>query len=963
MGKKAIKTIVGVGLIATGVGAALGASLLVSAAVGVAIGTIAAVKQMTPKMPPIPTFTAGPGDGSAPIGPIGGASGAGVGAGLRGQTVSSRSPLSTHKIIYGRTRTGGAIVHMEATGSNRYLHMIIAIAGHDIDAFEKVFFDDAEITLDGGGVGFSGKARVQYKLGGDDQTAFTSLVSESKAGWTNNHRLRGRAAAYIRLEYDQDKFPSGIPNISFLVRGKKLYDPRSATTAWSANPALIAADYLSSTRYGLGASFFNEIDQTILISAANICDEDVNLSGGGTENRYEAHGVVDTSNTPEQVLNQILSAMNGTAVYVGGKWKIISGAYRTPTLTFDENDLTGGIRVQSLLSRRDTFNCVKGVFSSRIDNYIATDFPPIISNTFIAQDSGEKVFKSIELTMTTSAAMAQRLAKIELLRSRQQIAVSMPMKLSALQMTVGDVVYINNTRMGWTNKTFEVISLNITVQEIIGVDVELREISTDVFDWSTSEEQAFDPAPNTNLPDAFTALAPGLSLSDRLEIVNQQVASILVAEVSGGDLLARNYEVEVKKQSDTVWTSLGQSTGTIFEFPFVEDSVVYEVRARVINSFGVRSAFTTASHQIVGQTAPPQNVTNFSLNIVGNTAHFSWEAVSDLDLSHYKIRYSSQTTGATYSNAVDLIPRISRPATFATAAAMTGTYFIKAYDKSGIASPAAAEIVALIDSIEGLNVIEVIEEQPAFVGQKTNVVALENLLLLDTAFFFDSATGNFDDGVGLFDGGGGNVALSGEYEFEDYVDLSYVYTSRVTASIESTRIDYVNTFDSPSGNFDDRQGLFDGDESTYDDVSVGFFVATTYDDPAGTPTWTAWRPFFVGDYTARAFKFKVILTTEDPQATPAVSFLSVTIDMPDRVTSADNITSGTDAGGKVVTFVKAFKVTPALGVAAQDLQQGDFYEITTKSPSGFTIRFKDSGGTVVNRTFDYVAKGYGALIP
>ena len=939
MGKKELTTIVGIGLIATGVGAAFGASLLISAAVGVTIGTIAAVKQMTSKLANQSSF----------------------GSDLRSQTVSARNPLSTQKIIYGRTRTGGAIVHMESTAGNKFLHIVIAISGHEIDAFEKVFFDEVEVGLNEMGFGYGGKARVQYKLGTDDQTAFASLVEESEAGWTNNHRLRGRAVAYVRLEYDQDKFPSGIPNISFLVRGKKIYDPRSLTTVWSANPALVVADYLSNTRYGLAAFFATEIDSATLVAAANICDENVNLAAGGTEKRYEAHGVIDTANNPEQILNRILSAMNGTTVYVGGKWKIIAGAYKTPTLTFDENDLTGGIRVQSLISRRDTFNCVKGVFSSSIDNYIPTDFPPIISNTFIAQDSGEKVFKSIELTMTTSASMAQRLAKIELLRSRQQIAVSMPMKLSALQMTVGDAVYINNTRMGWANKIFEVVSLNITVKEEVGVDVELREISTDVFDWQTSEEQAFDPAPNTNLPDIFTVLPPGLSLSDRLQIVNEQVESVLVAEVSGGDTFARNYEVQVKKQSDSEWISLGQSTSNVFEFPFVEDGVFYDVRARVINALGVRSAFTTASRQIVGQTAPPQNVIGFMVNIVGNTAHFRWDAVTDLDLSHYKIRYSSLTTGATYSNAIDLIPKISRPATFATAAAMTGTYFIKAYDKAGIASIAAAEVVTLVDSIEGLNVIEVVNEHPLFLGNKTNTAAVDGVLQLDTAILFDSADGDFDDYLGLFDGGGGNMSASGEYEFEDYVDLTSVFTSRVTASLEFIRLDYVNTFDSASGLFDERQGFFDGDASTYDDVNVEFYVSTTNNDPAGTPIWSEWRPFFVGDYTARAFKFKVILTSTDPQATPGISLLSVSIDMPDRVTSGDDIASGTDAGGKVVTFTKPFAVTPALGIAAQNLQQGDFYEINTKSPSGFTIRFKDSSGTVVNRTFDYVAKGWGSL--
>jgi hypothetical protein len=142
---------------------------------------------------------------------------------------------------------------------------------------------------------------------------------------------------------------------------------------------------------------------------------------------------------------------------------------------------------------------------------------------------------------------------------------------------------------------------------------------------------------------------------------------------------------------------------------------------------------------------------------------------------------------------------------------------------------------------------------------------------------------------------------------------------------------------------------------------VVFYVAITNDDPNATPTWSEWQQFFVGDYTARGFKFKVVLTSSDTQATPAVSVLSVEIDMPDRVTSGDDIASGADAGGKLVTFNRAFKVAPALGIAAQNLQQGDFYEITTKTPSGFTIRFKDLNGTVVNRSFDYVARAYGSL--
>jgi hypothetical protein len=93
-----------------------------------------------------------------------------------------------------------------------------------------------------------------------------------------------------------------------------------------------------------------------------------------------------------------------------------------------------------------------------------------------------------------------------------------------------------------------------------------------------------------------------------------------------------------------------------------------------------------------------------------------------------------------------------------------------------------------------------------------------------------------------------------------------------------------------------------------------------------------------------------------------VSVLSVEIDMPDRVTSGDDIASGAENYGKIVMFDGGFAARPALGIAAQNLQQGDFYEIPVKTTEGFVIKFKDSLGNVVNRTFDYVARSYGNFL-
>ena len=67
--------------------------------------------------------------------------------------------------------------------------------------------------------------------------------------------------------------------------------------------------------------------------------------------------------------------------------------------------------------------------------------------------------------------------------------------------------------------------------------------------------------------------------------------------------------------------------------------------------------------------------------------------------------------------------------------------------------------------------------------------------------------------------------------------------------------------------------------------------------------------------------------------------------------------SGTGASGLTVTYPSAFKTLQAVAISVGDMQSGDFYAITNKTTTGFTITFKDSGNNVVDRTFDYVATG------
>ena len=385
------------------------------------------------------------------------------------------------------------------------------------------------------------------------------------------------------------------------------------------------------------------------------------------------------------------------------------------------------------------------------------------------------------------------------------------------------------------------------------------------------------------------------------------------------------------------------------------------MRARAINALGVRGDFNTVSNFYVDALAtPPADVTNFDGNAVGSTLHLNWTPVSDLDLAHYVIRYSSQTSGATYSAAEDLAQVVSSSSSLSVPA-VAGTYFIKAVDDttsgSNVSANAASFVITNVN-LGDLNVVQALTENPSFSGVKSDVVKnSDGKLELDVSPKFDDAAGLFDDRTGNFDGDVGGFASSGIYYFANNLDLGQKYTSRISNNVTVERSDLTDLMDSAQGLFDSRAGLFDGEPDAFDDVSVSVQVRHTNDDPTGTPTYTDWASFTVADVTARALQFRAVLSSTDTNVTPLVSALSASIDMEDRTESgADIVFTGT----KAVTFATPFKATPAIGLSLANLTDGDRYTITSKSRTGFTINTFTGGSASTNAVnLDYVAKGFG----
>ena len=883
----------------------------------------------------------------------------------RGYNVTQTGAALDHQVIYGKMRVVPVRVFDATTGAdNIRLHRVLAFAGHEIESFEQIYINDEVATIDGSGnvtspSRYSGLVTIKEHLGTADQAADSSLVS-AVSGWTGNHRLRGIAYLYCKFTYDADAFPNGVPEITSVIKGKKVYDPRTTTTVWSDNPALCIRDYLASTGYGLGEASAN-IDDTTFTTAANICDQ-TNTDAGTT--RYTMNGAFTTGSTPVDFLQDAITSMGATLWYNQGAWKVKAAAWTAASVNFDENDLRSGISLATRNSRRDNFNNVNGTFRGDESNWQVTDFPPVTNAAFVTADGGQESSLDLDLTFTDNSIEARRIARIVLERNRQQLTVEASFGLRAFQVQTGDNITLTNTRLGWTNKEFEVMSWNFaSVDEYdLQVNMVLREISSSVFD--EVDDGIVYERDNTTLLSPFTVPELGINISTELRRVKGKTLGVLLLDINNTSNIMDTAEVQFRKTGATNFTAIatmGAFVGTDrVEVVGVEDDF-YDIRARATNSLGVHGAYNTISNYFVEALgAPPADVTNFDGNVVGSNLFLTWTPVTDLDLAHYIIRYSHLTSGAVYSEAENIAQVPVGSSNLAIQSAGVGTYFIKAVDETTSGaneSDNPAVFVVTSIGIGDLNVVATLTENPSFAGVKSNVVINDDdSLELATIPLFDDATGNFDDRSGLFDDFTG-YASSGIYYFSNDLDLGQKYTSRLNFSFTSIRFDRTDLFDSATGNFDARSGVFDGDPTAFGDTSVSLQLRHTDDDPTGTPTWSDWQAFSVSDISARAFEFRLVMTSTDTNVTPVVSALSATIDMQDRTTSGNDITF---TGTTNVTFDDAFAATPAIGLSLANLTDGDRYTITSKTRTGFTINTFTGGSASTNAvTLDYVAKGYG----
>ena len=669
-----------------------------------------------------------------------------------GYTVNSRGSALHHQVIYGKTKVGGVVVFDDATGANNeYLSRIIAFAGHEVEDFEEIFLDNYKVTSLGadGNVAtvqevdekgnlisgtsstrFSGLVKIRKIDGGHTSSLDGQSLSNFSSKWTNSHILRGIAHLAIVFKADLptssddvSAYPNGLPVVTALVKGKKVYDPRTSTTAWSDNPALIIRDFLTNTSYGLGEDEVN-IDDDRIETAADICDETVTTD---SSTRYTCNGAWLTSAVPVDLLSQFVATCAGTVWYAQGKWRLKAGQYTTPVLNLNEDDLRSSLSISTRHSRRDNFNGVRGVFKGPASNYQPTDYPLVTDSSFVAADNNQESLLDLPLPFTDTPGEAQRIANIALERNRSQITLTGAFGLRAFQLEVGDIVTLTNSRLGYTNEIFEVVHWAFGVGEDQGLDVNLvlRAITTTAYDeyadTAFESENTDFPNPNANLTiSSLTVSGSGKTLGDGSFLPNA-----IVSWGAPGNPFVTSYDVEWRQTSETDYNSTTTPETSIEIGPFV-DGVQYLIRVRAVTEGGSRGPFVTTNFTGGGDTTAPAAPTGVSASGEFQAIRVEWTNPADLDFSYVEIyEHTSNNSGAATKIATSTGDHYYRTN---LGLGTTRYYWLKSVDYSGNTSGFSSGVFATSEDVgsasfvndvtalfedQGLHYIEDVSSLPA----------------------------------------------------------------------------------------------------------------------------------------------------------------------------------------------------------------------------------------------------------
>lgn len=427
------------------------------------------------------------------------------------QTVrSSKAPA---RFILGRVSTGGVLVWAQEQtgnqGNGEWVHLVYVLSEGAVDGLEKIYLGEEEIGT------YGEYASYQLVV---NPTQVNAFLKANCRDWKDSQIGRGLSFVRLSLKHNAEKFPSGIPNVRFVVRGRRdLYDPRTGMTGYSENTALHLLWFLRA-RCKVPD---DEIVFESFASAANVCDEAVGNADGTTGIRYRTGCVIGADEQRTSVIQKLEESCAGQLIRVGGKWMLQAGAYYGPyDFEITEDMVIGTVSGSTEVGNDAAINIVTGTFTDPSQSWAETDFPEVRVQQWVDQDGGE-ASESMSLGYVTDAYQAQRLANIKLRRARAGGSLQIPMNFAGYNCRPGRVVRVNLPSL---NIVGEGIVTDWNMASDDGCTVTVSQYEAAIFDDAVGKP--YNPLGFINMPAGGLGSPTGLTWTqDETAEITQGVLS------------------------------------------------------------------------------------------------------------------------------------------------------------------------------------------------------------------------------------------------------------------------------------------------------------------------------------------------------------------------------------------------------------------------------------------------------
>tara|TARA_R100000773_G_C4221158_1_gene120092 strand:+ start:2180 stop:5497 length:3318 start_codon:yes stop_codon:yes gene_type:complete len=790
---------------------------------------------------------------------------------------------------------------------------------------------------------------------------------------------------------------------------------------WTTDPAWILYDILSNTRYGCSIPE-TSLNKFTFKTVSEYCGAFVDDGEGGLEPRFSLNVNITQQQKAFDLINDLCSVMRAMPFYEAGSISISQDAPKSSSFLFTNASVTkeGFTYTGSSLKTRHTVINVSyfdletqdidietveadaatqakyGVVTKNINAFATTSRGQAqrFGKWFLfnEQNSGE----TIAFTTTIEAGVTLRCGDIIEVSDSLKAGTRRGGKIKSASGTTIILDDFENTDIPTPTHT-DNFTVNPTISCMLPDNtLETKNIVT-VADNVLTIESAFSTDPNSNAVYILetttlqtttwrvinvtengdgTFNVSALShdtgkydfVEDGVPLPTKSISTLTEIKQPPTGLAAEEKIVEINKRAVTKiildWQNVtGASKYRVYyrfengDFTQIDTTSSnleilntkqgsYEFEVFSYNGIGEPSP-TAAVLQFTadGFSAPPENVQNLTLEPINDEqVRLRWTQTTSIDVKfggQVYVRHSPRVDGSgTFSNSTDLIEAISGISTEVVVPAKSGEYVLKFQDLKGNFSTGDTSVILTIPTLREELALPEVREQTSFSGTKTNLSVSSNTLTLT-----DPASN-----------------LTGSYIFQNSLDLGNTFSLKLNSHILSTSGNVSDLFDAIP-NLDQRVN-FDGADALHANGTL--FVRTSTDGS----NFGSYNKITSGTFRARAFEFKAELSSTDTNENIAISELGVDAFLQARTEQSTTlIASG--AGAKDVTFAAPFftgtsaiggstsTYPPSIGITAQNMASGDFFEVTNITGTGFRVTFKNSSNVAVDRNFSYSAVGYG----